>query len=238
MTSSFIPPRSSLFAYPPKAAFNRVIPKTKFYEHAKPSPSLKARFVSEISQVVWSYKLAPETINLPPADGVQEIQVFSITLKEESIDESVLRAIDRSVPSPIIFELHRAKDAKTLAALKRPSQADSTSWVVGDYFESEWRVIGVDRVTLPLALSLGSLYEKVLKSLSPIQSRTGETLQQLCERYASIRSKQSDRIKLEAKLKAEKQFNRKVEINAALRKIETELEDLSAATEQTSNATE
>lgn len=227
-----------LFAYPSKAAFNRVIPKTKFYEHAKPSPTLKARFVSEISQVVWSYKLAPETINLPPSDGVQEIQIFSITLKEESIDESVLRAIDRSVPSPIIFELHRVKDAMTVAAFKRPSQADSNSWVVGDYFATDWEEIGKERSSLPLALSLGSLYEKLLKSLSPLKCRVGETLQQLCERYASICSKQSEKMKLEAKLKAEKQFNRKVEINTALRRIDTELDELSAATAQISNTTE
>ncbi|XZE20312.1 DUF4391 domain-containing protein [Pirellulaceae bacterium SH449] len=227
-----------LFTYPPKAAFNRVIPKTKFYEHAKPSPSLKARFVSEISQVVWSYKLAPETINLPPADGVQEIQVFSITLKEESIDESVLRAIDRSVPSPIIFELHRVKDAKTVAAFKRPSQADSNSWVVGDYFDTEWEELGKERSSLPLALNLGSLYETLLKSLAPIKCRVGETLQQLCERYASICSKQSERMKLEGKLKAEKQFNRKVELNSALRRIENELDELLSSTAQISNTTE
>lgn len=227
-----------LFAYPPKAACNRVIPKTKFYEHAKPSPSLKARFVSEVSQVVWSYKLAPETINLPPADGVHEIQVFWITLKEDSIDESVLRAIDRSVPSPIIFELHRSKDAKTVAAFKRPNESDSSGWVVGDYFDTGWGKIENGKSSLPLALNMWGLYEKVLMSLAPIEAREGEILQQLCERYASIRSKQADRMKLEAKLKAEKQFNRKVEINAALRRIETELAELSEPTEHISNATE
>jgi superfamily II DNA or RNA helicase len=73
-----------LFAFPPNAEFNRVIPKTKFYEHTSSTPSLKAKFVSQISQVVWSYKLAPETINLSPSEGVHEIQVFMITLKGDS----------------------------------------------------------------------------------------------------------------------------------------------------------
>jgi Domain of unknown function (DUF4391) len=60
-----------LFAFPPNAEFNRIIPKTKFYEHTSPTPTLKAKFVSQISQVVWSYKLAPETINLPPSEAKQ-----------------------------------------------------------------------------------------------------------------------------------------------------------------------
>ncbi len=70
-----------LFTFPPNAEFNRIIPKTKFYEHTSPTPTLKAKFVSQISQVVWSYKLAPETINLPQSEGVKEIQVFTIALK-------------------------------------------------------------------------------------------------------------------------------------------------------------
>lgn len=227
-----------LFAYPPKAAFNRIIPKTKFYEHAKPSPALKARFVSEISQVVWSYKLAPETINLPASEGVHEIQVFSITLKDETVDESVLRAIDRSVPSPIIFELHRTKDSKTIAAFKRPSESDSTSWVVGDYFDTAWESSYGEKVALPLALSVGSLYEKLLKALAPIKERSGESLQQFCDRYRVILSKQCEKSKAEAKLKAEKQFNRKVELNAAIRRLETEISALSDSTEEISNNTE
>ncbi len=227
-----------LFAFPPNAEFNRVIPKTKFYEHASPIPSLKAKFVSQISQVVWSYKLAPETINLPPSEGVQEIQVFTITLKGETIDPSVLVAIDRSIPSPIVFELHRAKDAKTVAAYKRPSEANGTSWVVGDYFDNAWDIPSKARTQLPLALSMGSLYEQILKSIAPLQCRKEETLQDFCKRFAMIRSKQSEKKKLEAKLRTEKQFNKKVGLNAALRQVDAEIFALLDSTKEISKPTE
>lgn len=227
-----------LFAFPSNAAFNRVIPKTKFYEHANPTPTLKGKFVSEISQVVWSYKLSPETINLAPSEGVQEIQVFTITLKGESIDSSVLTAIDRSIPSPIIFELHRTKDTKTIAAYKRPSEANGAGWVVGDYFDNAWEDLNEPRASLPLALNMGSLYEKLLKSIAPIESRTGEPLQLFCDRYAAILTKQREKRKLEAKLRTEKQFNRKVELNASLRLIETEISALADSTQPISKPTE
>jgi hypothetical protein len=227
-----------LFSYPINAAFNRVIPKTKFYEHATPSPTLKAKFVSDISQIVWSYKLSPETINLASSTGVQEIQVFTITLKAESIDPSVLIAIDRSIPSPIVFELHRAKDAKTVAAYKRPSEASGTTWVVGDYFDTAWVDPAGVRNNLPLALNMGSLYEQLLKAIAPIESRSGETIQEFCARYAVILAKQAEKRKLEAKLKTEKQFNRKVDLNAALRQIEAEIYALSDSTPKISKPTE
>lgn len=216
-----------LFAYPPQAAFNRVIPKAKFYERAKLAPSLKAKFVSEISQVVWSYKLAPETINIAPSEAVQEVQVFSVTLKGDVIDEGVLRAIDRSIPSPIIFEVHRAKEARTVAAFKRPSVSDSVSWVVADYFHSSWGPSNADRRSLPLALNMGSLYELIVKALAPIEGRASESLQELCNRYSALRSKQVERSRLLAKLKGERQFNRKVELNALVRELDEEISELS-----------
>jgi hypothetical protein len=227
-----------LFAYPTNAVFNRVIPKTKFYEHANPSPTLKAKFVSDISQIVWSYKLSPETINLATSVGVQEIQVFTITLKADSIDPSVLIAIDRSIPSPIVFELHRAKDAKTVAAYKRPSEAGGNCWVVGDYFDTAWVDPDSIRTNLPLALNMGNLYEQFLTAIAPMNSRSGETIQEFCARYTAIRAKQSEKRKLEAKIKSEKQFTRKVDFNAALRQIEIEISALWDSTQPISKPTE
>ncbi len=220
-----------LFAFPPNAAFNRVIPKTKFYERTKPSASLKSKFVTEIAQIIWSYKLAPETINLPASDGVQELQVFTVVLKSDKIDESVLRAIDRSIPSPIIFEIQRNKETKSIAAYKRQSASDSSSWVVEEYFDSSWVPHQSDRAKLPLALNMGSLYEQLLKSLAPIACRANESLAALTERYTAIRSKQTESQRLAAKLKSEKQFNRKVELNAKLRGLDSEIALLSATIE-------
>ena len=45
-----------LFEFPKKAAFNRIVPKSKFYEQAKPTKTVKDKFVSQVAQVVWSYK--------------------------------------------------------------------------------------------------------------------------------------------------------------------------------------
>ena len=64
-----------MFVFPPKALFNRALPKTNIYAFARPTRSLKDRFVTGIHDIVWKYKLAPETVNLPARHGIQEIQV-------------------------------------------------------------------------------------------------------------------------------------------------------------------
>ena len=138
-----------LFDYPKKAEFDRIVPKTKFYERAKPSKSVRDQFVSDVSQIVWRYKLAPETINLPARSGVNEIQVFSLAAKTQDVSEDVLRAIDKSIPSPIIFEISFESTIRMVAAYKRPSGSDSNNWVVELYFASDWLPIDSKREPLP-----------------------------------------------------------------------------------------
>lgn len=64
-----------MFVYPPQAALNRTLPKSKIYGHAKPGLGIRERFVAQVSDIVWKYKLAPETLNLPGRAAVAEIQV-------------------------------------------------------------------------------------------------------------------------------------------------------------------
>ena len=59
-----------------------------------------------------------------------------------------------------------------------------------------------------------------------VPARAGESLRDQLDRLAALAAKQAAAAKLEARLTAEKQFNRKVEINAQLRTIRTELEAL------------
>lgn len=212
-----------LFAYPQQAEFNRVLPKSKIYEHARPSRSVRERFVAEVDQIVWKYKLAPETVNLPARPGVPEIQVFSVALKTGELSESVLRTIDKAIPFPIFFELSHGKRIKSAAAFKRPNDADSAKWVVDAYFETPWLPAENGREPLPVALDLFGLYEQVLRRHIGVPAWPGETLKAQVERLNMIRTKQDECRRLEARLQQEVQFNRKVELNQELRALKNEL---------------
>jgi len=221
----------ALFAYPKQAEFGRTLPKNKIYEHSGANTRLKDMFVEQVEQIVWRHKLAPETINLAAKPGVPEIQVFAIQLKTPELHHDVLRCIDGAIPFPIIFELTQGQGAEArtqvVAAYKRPSEADAASWVCSDYFESGWMRATAERAPLPLALDLGGLYEQLVRRLVPVNAKTDEPLRELVARAEQITAKGREVAKAEARLAKEKQFNRKVEINATLRQLKTELEQLS-----------
>ena len=215
-----------IFAYPKQAEFNRVLPKSKIYEHGTPSRAVRDCFVSQVNQIVWQYKLAPETINLPARPGVPEIEIFSIDLKRADLSFEVLRCIDKAIPLPIFYNLHFEGHTKMVAAYKRPNDVDSSRWIVGDYFESQWMVSNGEYSELPVALDMAGLYELMLRQLMPISARSNESIKDQVERLAQLQGKQAEYSKLEARLLNEKQFNRKVEINQKLRRISIDIAQL------------
>lgn len=217
----------TLFAWPKKAAFGRVVPKRKIYEHVAVGSTLKERFVQQVEQINWAYKLAPETVNLPATSAVTEIQVFRISLKGAGLDQDVLKAIDRAIPFPLIFELGFEQLVQVAACHKRPSESDANKSVTSDYFTTAWMSTDTPCSPMPIALDLAALYEQLLHQLIPLASRSGEGLSALVERVAQMRSKQREVDQTQARLSREKQFNRKVEINTQLRRLKTELEEIS-----------
>lgn len=215
-----------MFAYPKQAEFNRVLPKSKIYAHAKPGKAVKDLFVSQVGEIVWKYKLSPETINLPARHGITEIQVFEIALKAEELDEDVLRTVDKAIPFPILFQLTHVDRIRFATSYKRPSDADSTKWVIEASFSTDWQPAGQERPALPVALDLASLYEHLIRRHLPLPQRSGESIRDHVARYTAIQAKEKECQRLETRLNREKQFNRKVEINAALRVLRQEVSEL------------
>jgi len=220
-----------MFAYPQQAEFNRPVPKNKIYSYAKPSRAIRERFVKQVSEIVWKYKLAPETVNLPAKNAVHEIQVFEVALKTGELAEDVLRTMDKAIPSLLFFELTFEGRVRFAAAYKRPNVANRRKNVVEAYFETPWRSNAEPRPPLPVALDLAGLYEQMLQRHMAASSmglfpRSGETLEGMANRASLIRAIENECRQLEGRIKKEVQFNRKVELNGILKAKRAELAHL------------
>jgi hypothetical protein len=221
-----------MFSYPPQTLFNRVLPKSKIYAHAKPGRAVKELFVSRIGEIVWKHKLSPETLKLPARRGITEIQVFEIALKSEECDgvplRTILLTIDRAIPFPILFQLTHADRIRFAASYKRPSDADASQWVIEASFVLPWQSISDERQPLPVALDLAALNDQFIRRHIPLAPRPGESIRDHVARHLAIETKQREAQQLESRLTKERQFNRKVELNAALRALNEERRSLSS----------
>lgn len=218
-----------MFFFPPQTAFGKPVPKSRIYTHAAPSRRVRDLFVSQLSEIVWAHKLSPETLRLPPRPGVPEIQIFDLHLKTSVIDDDVLHAIDRAIPYPVIHRLHSEKGIAISAAFKRPSEADSSQWVVGARFTTGFSKPKHDYPPLPTAIDLGHLYAALFAPLLPLTPRPGESLSAHIARCEAFLRLRRQIYQLTARLRREKQFNRKVTLNQQLKPLQQELSLLSSS---------
>lgn len=221
-----MPTRQTLYSFPKAAAFGKMLAKSKIYEYATPTSKVKELFVEQVEKITWAYKLSPATINLPASDGVQEIQVFNVALRTGELSSDVLQAIDKAIPSPILFVLSYNGKYRYVAAYKCPSEVDKNKWVVSSHFETDWISDSKEKTELPVVLNMAALYHFFLKAIIPLSFRQGESLDELVLRVDQLRIKEREAGKLESRIKKEKQFNRRVELNRTLNELKIEIENL------------
>ncbi|WP_426571090.1 DUF4391 domain-containing protein [Aquihabitans sp. McL0605] len=218
-----------LYRWPAAARFGRVVPKTKFYERGGVSASARDLFVTEVQRITWAYKLADATIHLRGSDEVPEIQVFVIDAKGDEVSDTVLAAIDRSVPFPIVFEVTRAAGAQAetrmVAAYKR---LDGKTPRLAPYVSTPWAPSGCARQPLPTALDLAGLYAALLGPLLPLDPLPGERLAEMTVRLEQARKLERQIVALERRMGSEPQLNRKIELRRQVRALSVELAELTA----------
>lgn len=211
---------------PKNTEFNRRIPKQKFYENLTVSPTLKRVFIEQIKVIYWRNKIAASTMNLAPGETVNEIEFFEVRLEAPQLDVSVLKQIDKEIPYHIIFLLEYEGKYQAWTAYKE-SSAGSSAFKVGTYYHTDW----LPEEELPLkidGLSTDAVYENFVRQIAgdALQAETTETLKESVERDARRQELQKQIEKLQAKVRKEKQLNKQVQLNAELKKLRKELEEL------------
>lgn len=216
-----------MFNLPEKTIYNKKIPKNKLYEKIKANTKLKNKFINQIDYILWKHKLSKQTINIEPTVEIQEMQIFEVYLKQKYLDKEVLESIDRVIPYPILYVLKYQEQAKLVIAYKERNKNDENKFVIDSYYESAWQ--DVNEISLHLTgLNLQAVYEQVIKGLISVDVNKNEGIKETIQKQKQINSLEKEIIRLEAKVKNEKQFNKKVQLNIQLQKKKNELNKLLA----------
>lgn len=209
-----------MLGLPKSTEFNKRIPKQKFYENLSVTPAIKTAFAEQIKIIYWRNKLAATTLNLAPGKLVTEIEVFEIRLTSPELDENVLRLIDREIPYHILFLLEY--DGKYQAAMgyKEAAGSSKAAFEAECYYRTAW----LREEELPLhleGLTIDAVYENFIRQIAGDRLTGGEnmTLKESIEHQKQREQIEKRIAVMEAKMKKEKQLNRKMEIKAELKKI-------------------
>lgn len=205
------------FELPKSTIVNRFIPKNAFDEYT--NSSQKKKFTDTIDKITWLNKLSKDTINLDGSD-VKEIQIFEIKLKSKEKIQPLLNVIDKAIPYHIIFIVTFGEETY-LSTSKKHNHVNNESTAVIDWnFNSEWQLSTKKKVKLNLRESIDFIYTDFCSQISGFQSKN---IKEIIENDSSKTKLKKQIEDLELKIKREKQFNLKVELNTLLKELKREL---------------
>lgn len=216
-----------MLGLPKTTEFNKRIPKQKFYENLEISPALKKVFVDQVKTIYWRNKIATTTLNLAPGTNVTEIEVFEVKLNDQTLDEGMLRQMDREIPYHILFLLEYQRKYQAWIGYKEAAASGNAAFKVNKYYHTEWM-----EEELPVkleGLDVDAVYENFVKQIAGDKLQAAEEGESLKDTVAREEEKEALRkqiANLQKKIKKEKQLNKQMQLNSELKKLRKKLEVL------------
>lgn len=217
-----------MLGLPKTTEFNKRIPKQKFYENLAISPALKKVFVDQVKTIYWRNKIATTTVNLAPGTDVTEIEVFEVRLNSQTLDEGMLRQMDKEIPYHILFLLEYQGKYQAWIGYKEAAFSGTAAFKVNKYYHTEW----LEEDDLPVRLegmNIDAVYENFVRQIAGEKLQVevaGESLKETVVREEEKESLRKQIANLQAKIKKEKQLNKQIQLNAELKKLKKELVSL------------
>ena len=217
-----------MLGLPKTTEFNKRIPKQKFYENLEISPALKKVFVDQVKTIYWRNKIATTTLNLAPGTDVTEIEVFEVKLSEQTLEEGMLRQMDKEIPYHILFLLEYQGKYQAWIGYKEASASGTAAFKVNKYYHTEW----LEEDDLPVkleGLDIDALYDNFVKQIAGDKLKAaneGESLKVSVAREAEKEALKGQIAVLQTKIRKEKQLNKQMEMNSQIKKLKRELEQL------------
>ncbi len=192
------------------ARVDKFIPKNKFYENKALNSKIKKEFIDLIQKIIWKYKISKDTINTKSTKEVEEIQIFEIYLKKKEIPKNALKIIDKSIPYKILY--HFIFEDNYLFAISVKNDNSELKFNFSDWNEKkEFNFQGIN---------LENIYQNIVLQFIDKKIKEGE------QNFSEIIKKDEEKKRLEReikilenKIRKEKQFNKKVELNRKLENL-------------------
>lgn len=200
-----------MFDLPKSCVVNKFIPKNIFYKKVTMATSVKKEFINLIEKITWLYKIAPDTLGVNKTDNIEELEIFEIQLKQKQLPKNVIKVITKSISYPILFVIKYNNDFCYSAKVEKNYYSDWNEDITFDFNYN----------------NLNTIYESIVKKIIKEEDNQS-SFTEIISINAKKQELEKQIIQLKRKILQEKQFNRKVELNQELRKIEQEMEELTS----------
>ena len=226
-----------MFGISEKCCLNQFVAKKNFYTYSDMSSSDKDLFKDNISKITLTYQLQPNKINiLPFKDDIREyplINFFDIAVEKDVKIKRIAEIVMTSIPYPTVITFLWEDKKQIWTAHQRTNQNDSSKNTLEDFVFTKW-LDADDEVFDITTLNMNnfySLYCGIVDKLSIMRAQeltdnvqiTGEEARKLTSDIQELDSKIA---MLKSKIKKETQFNKRMEMNIEIKKLEQKKKEI------------
>ena len=220
---------------PDECRINRTVFKKMFYDNIAISKGDKDLFIDSIDKITWIYCLNQDNMNIPAYITEEreylEIEIIEVTLSENKGIKRIAEIIMRAIPYPMLLIFSFEGKYQLWAAHQRFSLADNSKVTLEEPIFTEWQEensILWDRLNISKLryTNFYDMYSDLIDAIAVFnvskltdKEINGEDARKLLRSNAEIDSQIAV---LRAELKKATEFNRKMEINMKIKKLEKE----------------
>ena len=227
---------------PSAARIDRVVPKKQFYDNGDLSSADKKLF-DHVEKIYWRYALKTENSFIQSYRDEEkdypEIEVLEVNLRAEKQLKRLVEVIIHAISYPMLLFFILGDKRRLYMGKLRQSQADSERMTLVAMEDTGWRSEEDDFWSeLSLRKIPGAnfcqLYESWFDAISKshlvvlsvdTEAMSGDEAREKLQRITAIEQEMN---KLRKQMKAESQFNRKMELNTRLQKLKREMKKITA----------
>lgn len=202
-----------MYGLPQRTEINKPLHKTKVFEKFDLTASQRDSFDADISRMFITHVVAESTIpTIKAGKEIADFYIIEVSLKRREYAPKNIELLAKFIPRKILFVLHFEEKAQFAI--------HHTKLICSDWQQC-------DTLNVPLAgLDLDAVWENIITSVGSITIQEGNTLaEQIKSDEQKAKLKKQIQF-LQQKLNKEKQYNRQIEINAEIKLLKKQLNDI------------
>lgn len=202
-----------MFGLPQRTEINKPLHKTKVFEKFDLTASQRDSFDADISRMFITHVVAESTIpTIKAGNEIADFYILEVSLKRREYAPKNIELLAKFIPRKILFVLHFEEKAQFAI--------HHTKLIC-----SEWQQR--DTLNVPLAgLDLDAVWENIVATIGSITVQEGNTLTEQIKSDEQKSKLQKQIQLLQQKLNKEKQYNKQIEINAEIKRLKKQLNDI------------
>lgn len=180
------------------------------------NPRMKSRFVNDVVNITWLYKLSASSLNVTDTEDMKEIEVFVVNLKQPDCPTDLFSFIDTNMPHHIVFVLMHDNSAMLLINYKDWADDTHTKFRIRQAFASPWMPIADLELTVQ-GQSLPRIYDNFVAQVSGIGEHKAGSMADIVALKKQIAAAKADLQSLEKRMRKEPQLDKQLAMNKRIK---------------------